>query len=272
MMIFVTTIINLMGHQIHYNNLIILIYNKSGELNHRFYFYGGMDMKTKSVFVTATGTDIGKTYISGLLVKKMRELNHNCGYYKPALSGAIRQNDGSLLAGDCDFVTKLAKLDIPSSSCVSYCFEEAVSPHLASNRVGVEIKLDKILADFEKLSQNFDYLVVEGAGGITCPFCITEDKTMLLPDVIKKLGEDIVIVADGGLGTINSVLLTVEYAKSQNLNIRGIILNNYDKNDFMHIDNKKQVEYLTKIPVIATVASGDTDLDIDEKVLLNIFD
>ena len=47
-------------------------------------------MSCKSVFVTATGTDIGKTYVSGLLVKNMRDLGFDCGYYKPALSGAIR--------------------------------------------------------------------------------------------------------------------------------------------------------------------------------------
>ena len=195
-------------------------------------------MVCKSIFVTATGTDIGKTYISALLVKKLRDYGFNCGYYKPALSGAIKQPDGSLLPGDCDFVVKTSKLNIKPIDCVTYCFEEAVSPHLAAERLGVKIEKSKIKSEFEQREKNYDYLVVEGAGGITCPFCITEDKTMLLPDVIKKLGEDIVIVADGGLGTINSVLLTVEYAKSQNLNIRGIILNNYDKNDFMHIDNK----------------------------------
>ena len=63
-------------------------------------------MVCKSIFVTATGTDIGKTYISALLVKKLRDSGFNCGYYKPALSGAIKQPDGSLLPGDCDFVVK----------------------------------------------------------------------------------------------------------------------------------------------------------------------
>lgn len=43
---------------------------------------------SKGIFITATGTDVGKTYISGLLVKKMRDLKYDCGYYKPALSGA----------------------------------------------------------------------------------------------------------------------------------------------------------------------------------------
>lgn len=228
-------------------------------------------MGTKSVFVTATGTDIGKTYVSGLLVKKMRGLNYNCGYYKPALSGAIKQADGTLLPGDCDFVTKFANLNIAPANCVSYCFEEAVSPHLAASRLGVEINPEKIINDFTQISQEFDYMVAEGAGGITCPFCITDSKAILLPEIIKKLGLDIIIVADGGLGTINSVILTVEYARAHNIKIRGIILNNYEKDNFMHIDNRLQVENLTGIPVIAVVAKGNTDLQIDDKVLLEIF-
>ncbi len=96
-------------------------------------------MVCKSIFVTATGTDVGKTYISGLLVKKMRDLNFNCGYYKPALSGAIRQEDGSLLPGDCDFVVRTSGLNVKPEDCVTYCFEEAVSPHLAAVRQNVSI-------------------------------------------------------------------------------------------------------------------------------------
>lgn len=228
-------------------------------------------MGCKSIFVTATGTDIGKTYVSGLLVKKMRDFSFNCGYYKPALSGAVRQDDGSLLAGDCDFVVRTSGLNINPASCVSYCFEEAVSPHLASERLGVSIEKNVIKNDFDERCNIYDYLVVEGAGGITCPFNLSKGNEILLPDVIKALGLDILIVADGGLGTINSVLLTVEYAKAQGLNIKGIILNNYIEDDFMYIDNKKQVEYLTGVKVIATVKTGEKDLEITKDELLNVF-
>lgn len=227
-------------------------------------------MTCKSIFITATGTDIGKTYVSGLLVKKMKDFGLNCSYYKPALSGAIKLTDGTLLPGDCDFVVKTAGLNIQPQECVTYCFEEAVSPHLAAERKGINIDINTIKSDFQKKSQLYDYMIVEGAGGITCPFNLS-DKQILLPDVIKALGLNIVIVADGGLGTINSVLLTVDYAKTQGLNILGIILNNYDKNDFMHVDNKKQVEKLTGVNVIATVAKDDTDLNITKEDLVGLF-
>lgn len=223
-------------------------------------------MKNKSVFITATGTDIGKTYISALLVKKMRELGYNCGYYKPALSGAVKQSNGELLPGDCDYVLKKAGININPIHCVTYCFEDAVSPHLAAARLGINISVEKIKNDFCKLTKEYEYLIVEGAGGITCPFCM-EEKPLLLPDVIKALGLDIIIVADGGLGTINSVLLTVEYAKTRGLNILGIILNNYDENDFMHIDNKIQIERLTGVKILATVSKNDLDINLDKNCI-----
>lgn len=228
-------------------------------------------MTTKSIFITATGTDVGKTYVSALLVKKMREFGFNCGYYKPALSGAIQQCDGSLLPGDCDFVVKMSNMDVNPMDCLSYCFEEAVSPHLAAFRKNVKIEKEVIKTDFLKLSRNYDYMIVEGAGGITCPFDL-DNETLLLPDIIKYLGLDILLIADGGLGTINSVLLTVEYAKYHNLNIRGIILNNFDKNNFMHIDNRKQVEKLTGIKVVSCVEINDLDLSIEISDVLNLFE
>lgn len=228
-------------------------------------------MVCKSIFITATGTDIGKTYVSGLQVKKFRDLGLNCGYYKPALSGAIKQQDGSLLPGDCDFVVKTSGLNVKPMDCVTYCFEEAVSPHLAAERQGVRIEKSVIKSEFQKREAIYDYLVVEGAGGITCPFNMKEE-VLLLPDVIKAMGLDILIVADGGLGTINSVLLTVEYAKQQGLNIKGLILNNFDENNFMHLDNKKQIERLTGINVIVTIKKGDKDLDISKDDLLKIWE
>lgn len=225
-------------------------------------------MNNKSIFITATGTDIGKTYISALLVKKLRECNINCGYYKPVLSGAEKKENEALYLGDAEYVIKTAGMDCEADCCVSYAFEEAVSPHLASKRVGKNICLNKIFEDYNFLSQKYDFVVVEGAGGITCPFSV--ESGLLLPDVIKALKSSIIIVADAGLGTINSTILTVEYAKSKNINIFGIILNNYDESNFMHIDNKDQIEKMTGINVIATVANGDVDLRMDKQIIENM--
>lgn len=216
---------------------------------------------TKAIFITATGTDVGKTYVSGLLVKKMRDMGYNCGYYKPALSGAV-EIDGKIIPGDCDFVLKFANIGGEAKDYVSYIFKPAVSPHLAAQIENNPIRLDKIINDFEKIKKKFDYVVVEGAGGIVCPFNLIEEKLML-PDVIKALGLDVLVVTSAALGTINSTVLTTEYAKQHGINVKGIILNNYNKDDVMQKDNKIQVENLTGINVIAKIKDNQRDLNID---------
>ena len=74
------------------------------------------------------------------------------------------------------------------------------------------------------------------------------------------MGLSVIIVADAGLGTINSTLLTVDYARANGIDIEGLILNNYESDNFMHWDNLEQIETLTGVNVIATVNKGATDI------------
>lgn len=221
---------------------------------------------SKNLFITATGTDIGKTYVSALIVKKMRENGFNCGYFKPVLSGVKEQN-GKLTESDCNYVVKTAKIPTNADDCVTYWWQEAVSPHLAADRSGVNIDIEKIKTKFLQKTNKYDYLLIEGAGGITCPLRLKNGEKYLLKDLIKELKTAVVIVADGGLGTINSTLLTVEYAKIHNIPVEGIILNNFNPDNFMHQDNMKQIEYLTGTDVVATVAKDDKNI----KLLDNLF-
>lgn len=225
---------------------------------------------TKAIFVTATGTDVGKTFVSALLVKKMRDLGYNCGYYKPVLSGA-EVISGELVPGDCAYVKKVAGLEGSAKDYVSYAFKPAVSPHLASKMENTSINLDKIKSDFEEKKAKYDFLVVEGAGGIVCPMDLSREFPFLIEDIIKGLELDIIIVAPAALGSINSAIMTVEYARNHGINIRGIILNNYDEKDFMQADNKLQIERLTGVPVIALVKNNAPELSIEEKRLKEIF-
>lgn len=216
---------------------------------------------SKNIFITATGTDVGKTYVSALIVKKMRETGLNCGYFKPVLSG-VTEKEGKLVESDCNYVVNTAKIPTSADDCVAYWWKEAVSPHLASERAGENIDIKRIKKAFEQKQNQYDYLLIEGAGGITCPLRLQNAEKYLLKDLIKDLGVNIIIVADGGLGTINSTLLTVEYAKQYNIKIEGIILNNFNPDNFMHQDNLKQVESLTGIKVISTVQKNQNDINL----------
>lgn len=225
----------------------------------------------KGIFITATGTDVGKTFVSALLVKKFKDLGFDCGYYKPVLSGAEIHN-GELIPGDCAYVKEVAGLKEKANDLVSYAFKPAVSPHLASQIENTPIKLDKIIDDYKSKKANHEITIVEGAGGIVCPISLTDNETILLEDIIKALELDVIILAPALLGSINSAVLTVEYAKNHGIDVKGIILNHYDENDFMCKDNKLQIERLTGVPVIAVVKDKDKELFIEKNNLMRIFD
>ena len=223
---------------------------------------------SKGIFVTATGTDVGKTYVSALLVKKLVNMGLKCNYYKPVLSG-LEVTNGILVPGDVKYVLTTAGINSDPMNNLSYAFEPAVSPHLAAEMSDIEISVDKIKNDFNHVSVGCDYLVVEGAGGITCPLSLKNK--YLLSDLIIDLNLNVVVVSPVGLGSINYALLTVEYAKQKGINVCGIILNEYEKDNFMHIDNKRCIQELTGISVIATVEKNAEDIDISKENLLNLF-
>lgn len=217
----------------------------------------------KGIFITATGTDVGKTYVSGLLTKQLRESGIDCGYYKPVLSGAIVQND-KIIAGDAEHVTQTAELGGNSIERVSYIFKPAVSPHLASEIESRPINLNKIIEDFKNAAEKHKFTVVEGAGGIICPLNL--DENLFIYDIPKALNLDVIVVADGGLGTINNTFLTVDFIKRLGLNIKGIILNKFEPENFMHRDNLRVVERICGVKVIGTVAKDAEKIELSEAI------
>lgn len=224
----------------------------------------------KGIFVTGTGTDVGKTFVTGLIIKKLKEEGLNPGYYKAAMSENERGEDGSLIPGDALWVKNVSGIEQSLDSMCPYVYEHAYSPHLASRIEGNPVELPVVMEAYEKVKAQYDYITVEGSGGIICPICFDEAR-IGLQDVINEMGLDCILVADAGLGTINSVVLTHEYMKSRKINIKGIIFNNYIAGNIMHEDNIRMCEHLTGLLTLAKVAKDDTELDIDINILTAIY-
>ena len=155
---------------------------------------------SKALFVTGTGTDVGKTYVTGLIVKKLRETGYRPAYYKAGMSGNLRREDGSLIPGDADFVRTLAGLEQPLGTMCPYVYENAVSPHLAARLEGGPVELDVVKAGFDALAKTYDLVTMEGSGGILCPLRVDETGELWLEDVVKELNLGCLVVADAGLG------------------------------------------------------------------------
>ncbi len=220
---------------------------------------------SKGLFVLGTGTDIGKTYVTGLLLKYIRDNGYDASYFKAALSGAIRNEEGKLIPGDAVEVLSMAGLEEDTDFLVPYIYETAVSPHLASHIEGNPVDLDVVKRSYDEVSKKYDYIVMEGSGGIVCPIRYDgpdNENNIMLEDIIKALDLNVVLVADAGLGTINSVVTTVEYLKNRNIHTCGILLNNF-KDQTMEEDNLKMIEELTGVPVIAKIYKDDKNLSLD---------
>lgn len=225
-------------------------------------FVSRLSSKPKGYFVTATGTDVGKTFITALLVKKWRDSGIDAGYYKAALSGA-ELRDGKWVAGDADYVKRIANLSDKQEQLVSYVYKEAVSPHLAARKEGNPVELAKVKDDFEAARTRHEFVFAEGSGGIICPIRYDDQKVFLV-DIMKMLDLPLVIVTTAALGSINACVLTVEYARSCGLDVRGLIVNRYGSsgNLEMEDDNIRMMQDLTGLEILAKVKNGDTDLGV----------
>lgn len=205
----------------------------------------------KTIFITATGTDIGKTYVSGLIAKHIKDKGLNIGYYKAALSGSNDIKDS-----DAWYVKQQADLLDSYDEMVSYTYKHAYSPHLAAQIEGNPPDIKIIKNAYKDISKKHDYMIVEGSGGIICPIRYDSNQKIFLEDIIKELNIPSLIIADAGLGTINSTVLTIEYMRSKNLKINGVILNRFEMANKMHEDNQKMVEKMTGVKIIGAVIDG----------------
>lgn len=226
---------------------------------------------SKALFITGTGTDTGKTYVTGLIVKKLQEAQKNPAYYKAAMSGNDRRPDGTLIPGDALAVQTMSGIDQSLASMCPYVYEHAYSPHLASRLEGNPVVMDVVTHGFADVTAVYDYVTVEGSGGILCPICFDEARIQL-EDVVKELHLSSILIADAGLGTINSVVLTAEYMKTHGLPLKGIIFNHYHPGDVMEDDNIFMCEHMTGLPTLAKVQDGDTELDMNVDALCALYD
>lgn len=226
---------------------------------------------SKKLFITGTGTDVGKTYVSALILKKLKESGVSAAYYKAAMSGNARRTDGSLIPGDALHVKKASGISQPLEEMCPYVYETAVSPHLASQMEENPIQMEVVMDGFRKVCQDYEYVTMEGSGGILCPICFDE-KEIWLPDVVKACDLGCLLVADAGLGTINAVGLTAFYLKAHNIPLKGIIFNHFQPGDPMQEDNLKMCEHLTGVKVVACVRDGDTELDFSAEQLQSLYE
>lgn len=153
-------------------------------------------------FVTAIGTDSGKTFFSAILCEALK-----ADYWKPIQAGLPR---------DAETVRSLLSNSVSKIQAETFLLKTPASPHAAAKLDGVKIELENF-----KLPETKNNLVIEGAGGCMVPIN-DEDYVIALA---KKFDVEIILVSNLYLGSINHTLLTAYYLKSQKLKVKGIVFN-----------------------------------------------
>ena len=167
------------------------------------------------IFITGTDTGVGKTYISSIIGEHLKD-KLKVAYLKPIETGG---------RGDTLTLKKILNLDEPLDIINPINLSLPLSPNIAFDVENINIDLkeikERIAKSYNYLKDKYDFLIVEGAGGVCVPI---KDK-FLMSDLIKFLDLPAIIVSRPNLGTINHTLLTIEHLRNKGVEIRGVIIN-----------------------------------------------
>ena len=188
-------------------------------------------------FITAIGTDCGKTLVSAIFCEALK-----AAYWKPVQTGVPPK--------DSDSVRDLVSFQIPIFP-ESYLLSEPASPHYAASLEGIEIKL----SDFSLPKTESD-LVIEGAGGLLVPL---NYKGEFLLDFALSHSLETVLVIRLYLGCINQALLSINELNRRGAKIKGLVFNGTDTFGAVEI-----IESISKLPVLLHV---ETEKEINQETV-----
>lgn len=220
------------------------------------------------LFITGTGTDIGKTYVTGLLAKSLTQQGLKVAYFKAAMSGNPMDSSGRPIPGDARFVTQFAGLQQDEQSCCPYVYHHSYSPHLAASIEGEPVDKKLVLSRVDQLCRHYDLVLMEGAGGIICPLRNDEPHSFDQQDLISELNAPCLIVAPIGLGVINALTLTKFYMSHQQIRTLGVVYNHFDPTNEMHLDNLRQCEMRTGLPSWGNIEQHQTHWPISAQFVM----
>lgn len=173
----------------------------------------------RGIFVTGTDTGVGKSIVAATLARLLRMNGVNAGVMKPVTSGC-REVSGGLVSDDALLLCNAAGIPY-SEDAAPYRLREAVAPSVAAGIDGVRIDFQQIKAAYNRLAGLYDYVIVEGAGGLMVPL----SGGLLIADLALELDLALLVVARPGLGTINHTVLTCFAAQQMGLKVAGVIIN-----------------------------------------------
>ena len=201
----------------------------------------------KSLFITGTDTDVGKTYVTAGLAVTLRKMGVDVGIMKPFAAGKAQKK--GYKSEDVEILSKAAQVCDNESLVNPQFFAMSASPYTASKSLKVKVKKTAVLSSFKKLSKLHKTLLVEGMGGIMTPIL----KNYFITDLIKEMKLPAVIVTRTKVGTVNHTIMTIKMCQKYKIPIKGIIINNFDSDGYAVKSLKRDLQSLTGVPILGTI-------------------
>jgi dethiobiotin synthetase len=171
----------------------------------------------RGLFVTGTGTGVGKTVLSAALLAAMSAAGVRVRAHKPVVTGLDEPSETGW-PPDHELLASVAGMTPEEVAPLRY--GPAVSPHLAAALAGETIDPAQLIARVRAAAIDDRALIVEGVGGLLVPLA----GEFTVRDLATALGLGVVIAAGPGLGTINHTLLSIESARAAGLDVRAVVL------------------------------------------------
>ena len=221
----------------------------------------------KPIFIASTGTNIGKTYLSTLIIKKAKILNFKVNAIKPIISGFNIENFDTT---DTGIISAALGKDQSSIEEVSpWRFEAPLSPDQAAYKENKEIVfkelIDFCLKTLNPIKNINDIVLIEGVGGTMVP--INNKYTTL--DLMKALDIPVILIIGSYLGSISHTLNAYEVLVQNNINVNSIVVSESEENDIGINQTRKTLLNHIKNISIFPLKRGDTD-NIVDKILKNL--
>jgi len=203
-------------------------------------------MSGRGIFITGTDTEVGKTVVACALARSFRAQRFAVGVMKPVASGAHQTPQG-LRNADALALIEASGTERPYGDVNPYCFEPAISPHIAAKEAGIEIDCNIIRHHYDALALETDRIVVEGAGGWFAP--INDHQTMA--DVAWALSVPALMVVGVRLGCLSHAQLTRLAIEAHGVSFAGWIGSCVDPGMERAAENLATLEKVLGQPALA---------------------
>jgi dethiobiotin synthetase len=210
--------------------------------------------KHSAFFITGTDTGVGKTHVSVSLVKALVKQGLKVAVMKPIASGSDRTPQG-LRNEDAMALQEASNVDVPYTTLNPYCFEPAVSPHIAAEEAKIDVDVDVIKRNFDTLNAKADVTVVEGAGGWYAPI----SKTRSMADLPMALNIPAILVVGVKLGCLNHAQLSKEAIEAKGVEFAGWVANFIDPQLERAAENLATLERILGRPPLAVFPFAPTE-------------